>query len=245
MPGPPSSPRSSQPSNPGRPPFPSSPGRAPFPSSSGEPSLRRLGVGTGSERPLRAQIVIALVVALVLGAVPMYLMRRPSPEQAAAASASAQGSAEPAPSALPPPAAKIEKPPERLKLGAPQRVRCGNGRGNQLEGSACDQLGVFEEALAKAIRETESCAPKVKVGGSINHVLTIDFTQKKLHVFPGASGDFRGPQARRATQCVKRALPKPDWDAIPHQFRRYTIAISAMYLPEGAVRDPNAPPTFD
>jgi hypothetical protein len=219
--------------------------RSPFPSSSGEPSLRRLGVGASSDRPLRAQIVVALVVALALAAVPMYLMRRPNAQQGARAEASAQSSALPLPSAAPVPVAEAKKPPERLKLGPPQRVRCGNGRGNQLEGSACDQLAGIEEALAKAIRESESCAPRVKQHGSLNYVLTVDFVDKKLHVFPGASGDFRGPQARRATECVKRALPKPDWAAMPHQFQRYTIAILATYLPESALRDPNAPPSFE
>jgi len=219
--------------------------RSPFPSSSGEPSLRRLGVGGGPDRPLRAQIVVALVTALALVAVPMYLMRRPSPSNSAKADASASPSTAPLPSALPSAVADAKKPPERLKLGPPQRVRCGNGRGNQVEGNACDQLPVFEEALAKAIRETENCAPKAKVVGTINHVLTVDFVEKRLHVFPGASGDFRGPQARRATECVKRALPKPDWASLPHQFRRYTIAILATYVPESAIRDPNAPPSFD
>jgi hypothetical protein len=219
--------------------------RSPFPSSSGEPSLRRLGVGAGSDRPLRAQIVIALVAALALVAVPMYVTRRPNAQKTAQAEASAQSSARPAPSAAALPTAEPKKPPERLKLGPPQRVRCGSGRGSQMEGSSCDQLPIFEEALAKAIRENENCVPRVKQAGSINYVLTVDFTERTLHVFPGASGDFRGPQARRATQCVKRALPKPDWAAIPHQFRRYTIAILATFLPEGALRDPNAPPSFE
>jgi hypothetical protein len=193
---------------------------------------------------LRAQIVVALVTALALVAVPMYLMRRPNAQKTAPAP-SAHGSAAPAPSATPLPSAEPKKPPERVKLGGPQRVRCGNGRGNQLEGNACDQLAVFEEGLAKAIRENEGCAPRVKDAGSINFVLTIDFVERKLHVFPGASGDFRGPQARRATECVKRALPKPDWSAIPHQFRRYTIAILATYVPESMVRDPSATPNFE
>jgi hypothetical protein len=220
--------------------------RSPFPSSPGEPSLRRLGVGGGSggDRPLRAQIVVALVAALALVAVPMYLMRGPSAHKTAPA-ASASGSAAPPLSAAPLPSAAPQKPPERLKLGAPQRVRCGNTRGNQLEGNACDQLTVFEEALAKTIRENEGCWPKVKEQGSINFVLTIDFVERRLHVFPGASGDFRGPQARRATECVKRALPKPNWPSIQHQFRRYTIAILATFLPESALRDPTGTPSFE
>jgi hypothetical protein len=137
------------------------------------------------------------------------------------------------------------KPPERLRLGSPQRVRCGATPKGGQEGNFCDQLTSLEDALAKTIRENEGCAPKMKEAGTINYVLTVDFTKKSLHVFPGASGDFHGRQARRSTTCVLRALPKPDWEAIRHQFRHYSIAIMATYLPEGAVQSPTAAPKFD
>lgn len=196
---------------------------------------------------MRAQIVVALVVALALVAVPLYMMRRPSPkkksdaETAAAASASAAA----APSARASEPVDAGKPPERLRLGPPQRVRCGASPKGGQEGNFCDQLTPLEEALAKTIRENEGCAPRMKETGTINYVLTVDFNKRSLHVFPGASGDFHGPQARRATTCVLRALPKPDWDSIRHQFRYYSVAILATYLPEGAAANPSAPPKFE
>src|SRR6185312_16646993 len=55
-----------------RPPFPSSPPSQPSP-------YRYLGRG-GGERPVRLQIIIALVAGLILVAVPLYLWRRPRPE---------------------------------------------------------------------------------------------------------------------------------------------------------------------
>jgi len=58
-----------------------------------------------------------------------------------------------------------------------------------------------------------------------------------LHLFPGASGGWRGKQARRAISCVKRAFAAPDWTTIQHQYRFYTIAVLATYVP------PNAPPS--
>jgi hypothetical protein len=195
---------------------------------------------------VRAQIVVALVVALTLVAVPLYLMRKPSVSPPAKADAGAENALPPLVSSRPVEPVDAGKPPERLKLGTPQRVRCGASPRGRQEGSLCDQLVVMEELLAKAIRDAESCAPKVKQGGSINYVLTVDFDQRKLHVFPGASGDFRGPQARRAAACVKRALARPDWDAVRHQYRHYSIAILATYLPESAVMPvPGAPPKFD
>ena len=101
---------------------------------------------------------------------------------------------------------------------------------------------VMDGWLFGFIPESETCAGRLKQTGSINYVLTIDFAKKLLHVFPGASGDYRGPQARRITTCIERALPKPDWDTIRHQYRYYTIAILATYTPEApAAPTPTAP----
>jgi hypothetical protein len=110
-----------------------------------------------------------------------------------------------------------------------QRVRCGSSSAAAPnEGTLCDSLGAFEDALKKAIIETESCAPKQTAKGSINYVLTVDFPRKKLHVYPGASGEWKGKQARRATTCVKNAIKAPDWNQ-PHQYRFYALAVLATY----------------
>ena len=55
-----------------RPPFTSSPPSQPSP-------YRYLGRG-GGERPVKLQLIIALVAGLILVAVPLYLWRRPRPE---------------------------------------------------------------------------------------------------------------------------------------------------------------------
>jgi hypothetical protein len=224
------------------------PPRPVFPSAPSEPSLRRLGVGgsgSGGDRPLRAQIVVALVIGLMLIAVPLYLWRRPSASDQPAADHSApRSSAVPGASALPGQVAiDAGKTQERVRLATVQRVKCSASPASRgQEGSLCDSLPYFEEALAKAIRENADCAPKTGKGGTINHVLTVDFTQRRLHVFPGASGGWKGPQARRATDCVKRALPAPAWETLQHQHRFYSIAIMATYVPPGAVTAPGGVP---
>ncbi len=204
-----------------------------------EPSLRRLGVGGsggGGDRPLRAQLVVALIVGLVLLAVPLYLWRRPSGAENAVKDAGAlsSGAARSLDAAL---VAPLDGGPgsERVKLAPVQRVKCSAGPGAAgQEGNLCDQLQFFEQALAKAIREGGECVPKAKQEGSINYVLNVDFGKKKLHVFPGASGSWRGPQARRSTKCVLGRLPAPPWDTIQHQYRFYQVAILATYAPPGA-----------
>jgi hypothetical protein len=230
------------------------PSRSSFPSVLGEPRVRRLGVGSsgGGDRPLRAQVVVALVCAAMLIAVPLYLWRKPSTKStatvpsASAAPSAGQSAAPKAPSTAAPAATA-----SRITLGTVQKVRCGSSSAaSPNEGSLCDSLAPFEEALRKAITSSEDCAPKPKLKGSINYVLTVDFPRKKLHVFPGASGDWRGKLARRATSCVENALKISDWN-VPHQYRFYAIAVLATYAgppgsevapPPSGATPPSPPP---
>jgi len=227
--------------------------------------MRRLGVGSsgGGDRPLRAQVIVALVCVAMLIAVPLYLWRKPSTKATfsqAVASASASGGLQAALKAPAAAAAAAAAPTPRLTLGAVQKVRCGaTPSASQSEGTLCDTLGPFEEALKKAVLTSEDCAPKAKTKGSINFVLTIDFAHKKLHVFPGASGDWHGKVARRATSCVNNAVKIADWN-VPHQYRHYAIALLATYTgppgndvttpapaTSGAPAQPSGPtlPTFE
>lgn len=214
------------------------PPRPSFPSAPSEPSLRRLGVGSsnGGERPIRAQVVIALSAVLVLLAVPLYLLRRPSevppPE------------VDTAPSAFAPtvPVEETTKSDERLELGQPVRVKCGpSAKATGQRGALCDQLPFFESALSAAVKQAVDCAPRTAEGGSINYVLQLDFDRRSMHVFPGASGSWKGPQARRAATCVKQALATPNWETQRHQYRYYEIAVLATYPPPG----PTGVPMFD
>lgn len=214
--------------------------RPKFSSHPSEPAIRRLGLrsSTHIERPIRLQVGLAFAVALILLAIPLYLLRRPE-------------SPKTEPSAKPPafgfsPSVPVTKKPgegdERLSLGEPVRVRCSSApsvRGQ--EGRLCDGLLPIEEALKKAIVETIDCAPATGAAGTLNYVLKVDFAQKTLHVFPGASGDWKGPSARRAAKCVKQALSLPDWDKIEHRYRYYEIALLVTYRPP----PPTAAPLFE
>jgi len=223
------------------------PSRSTFQSSSGDPPSRRLGVGSGGrDRPLRAQIVVALVAVCILIAVPLYLLRRPGGKSAAVSSASAALDAGKPPAPAGSAGAQITpldvgKPPERLRVAAVQHVRCGATANGGHEGNVCDSVPFFEEALSKAVRENPDCAPKANEQGTVNYVLTVDFQRKSLHLFPGASGQWRGKQARRAVNCIKRVFTSPDWSNTQHQYRFYTIAVLATYLPANA-GTPGTPP---
>lgn len=210
--------------------------RPPFPSAPSDPSLRRLGVGptSGRGRPLRAQLVVIVVLALTLLAVPLYLMRRPSAKVGNSVDAGTSPSASSISSInlpLPalPDAGALE--PERIKLSEIRKVRCGASAKQASAGEACESLPTFEKALVEAAKATADCAPRSNKPGSINFVLEIDFVRKKTHIFPGASGQWRGPKARRATKCASDALVVPDFASVVHQYRYYAIAVMATYPP--------------
>lgn len=211
--------------------------RPPFPSAPSDPALRRLGVGPagGRGKPLRAQLVVVVVLALTLLAVPLYLMRRPSAKMTSPIDAGTVASAVTSASApLPLPAlpdAGVSVESERIKLSEVRKVRCGVSPKQASEGDACESLPTFEKALIDAVKTTFDCAPRSSKPGSINFVLEIDFAKKKTHIFPGASGDWRGPKARRATKCATDALVAPDFTTAIHQFRYYAIAVMATYSP--------------
>ena len=225
------------------------PSRPSFPAPS-EPSLRRLGVGGrgggGGDRPLRAQLVIALVVGLILLGVPLYLMRRPSGTENAPVDGGLSDAWVVASDARRDAGSDGGGDGHAVKLGPVQRVKCSASPGSSgQEGALCDSLEFFEKALAESIRKNVACAPRTGKQGTLNYVLKIDFRNKTLGVFPGASGEWKGPQARRAATCVRRALPAPPWDTIQHQYRYYMIAIMATYPPPAPIPGPAGAPLFE
>ncbi len=215
--------------------------RPPFPSAPSEPSLRRLGTSgsTNGDRPIKAQLIVALVALIILLAVPLYLWRRPSihstaPDAGSAlASASASASNAPGVASVPPP---TPFQPARVRTNPLQRVRCGASRTRASSGVTCDALPALEHAFTEAITQTPDCSPKMAKEGTINYVLEVDFAHKILHVFPGKSGDWHGPSARRATKCVEHALGKPDFSAMPHAHAYYALAVMTNYPAASTVR---------
>lgn len=196
-----------------------------FPAPS-EPNLKRLGVGGGgSDRPIKAQLVVFSVLLLLLVAIPLYLLRRPA----------ADTQPQPAPGKTADPGLirsqqDAGKPKLKVELGELQRVQCSSSpakKGN--EGPLCDGLPRIERVFKEAIRANASCAPRTGKSGTINFVLSVDFQSKKLNVFPGASGQWKGPQAKAAAECVENALPEIKWEETPHRYRYYMLAIMATY----------------
>jgi hypothetical protein len=211
----------------------------PLPPSS-QSSLRRLSRGAGGgDRPLRPQAVLGGMLALVLHAIPLYLLRRPDGSAGATqpdAGVSGFGGVFRS-------EADASAPAGQVLLGPIQRVRCGASPSQiASEGELCDALPALEAALRQSILGAVDCAPRTGKEGSINYVLEVDFDNHRYNLFPGKSGKWRGPQARRAIQCVLRAFAPVDLAGVSHQYAYYAIAVLAVY----PAPDPfEILPTFD
>ncbi|WP_437630814.1 hypothetical protein [Sorangium sp. So ce854] len=203
-----------------RPPFPSSPPSQPSP-------YRYLGRG-GSERPVRLQIIIALVAGLIVVAVPLYLWRRPRPASipsADAATADAGAYALDA-GALADADAGL---PEGVTLSPFTTIRCENPGPGRTPPDRCDHVTFFEDALSRAIRDNVQCAPTGKSSITVSFVLDMDFRRKRTNLYIGKSTTVSRARTKELLRCVKRAMPTPDWGTIPHQYVKYKINVMATY----------------
>ena len=202
-----------------------------FPSSppSQQSPYRYLGRG-GGDRPVRLQIIIALVAGLILVAVPLYLWRRPRPESipSADAATSASGGA-----ALPLTLPQAAPPP--VTLSPFTTIRCENPGPGKTPPERCDHVTFCEDALARTIRENVGCAPTGKTPVTVSFVLETDFRRKRLNLYSGKSSTIKRAKAKELIKCIDRAMPKPDWGTIPHQYVKYKVNVIATYPPDASL----------
>ena len=206
-----------------RPPFPSSPPSQPSP-------YRYLGRG-GGERPLRLQIVIALVAGLILVAVPLYLWRRPRPESIPSADAAVADAGAYLADGGSPIVAFDAGVGGGVTLSPFTTIKCENPGPGKTPPERCDHVTFFEDGLARAIRDNVACAPTMKASFTVSFVMTTDFRAKKLTLFAGKSSSLKRDKAQQLLRCVKRAMPAPDWGTIPHQYVRYKVNVVVTYPP--------------
>lgn len=193
---------------------------------------------------MRVHLLLAVVVALVVVTVPLYLWRRPrgapavpTPDAGALADLAEGGAADSGGASM----AGDAGGASGVSLADARTVRCVGERNVKVPVERCERLPFFEGALSQAIRDNVACAPITATGGTVSFVLTIDFQLKKTHLWPGQSGTIKRRDARDPVRCVKRALPAPDWSTIAHQYRRYDVAVLATYPPSSPLAPPGSP----
>ncbi len=200
---------------------------------------------------MRVQVILALVAALVVVAVPLYLWRRPQPAgipSADAATASsapilpapAQGPFSPGlvgtlPGGLPQMVGKPSGP--QIEVAPVKTLKCQNPGPGRTPPERCDGVRVLEDNLVRAIKDSAACAPPSKSGYVVSYVLEAHFGKKRTNLSFGKSTTLSKSRRRELLRCVERALPVPEWERIPHQHQRYMLNAIATYP---ASADPSA-----
>ena len=179
-----------------------------------------------ADRPARLQMIVALLLGLVLVAIPLYLWRRPRADAVAAGTA-AEAGAPPAAAAPADPTTPDDKP----TLGEPKALLCQDPGPKKTSPEQCDHVVEVEKALAKAIEESAGCITKETGGGTVVYVADVSFKRKAVNVATPKEGrSLRNTKAVSACQsAVKTRLSALALDAVKHEHARYKIAITATY----------------
>jgi hypothetical protein len=187
-------------------------------------------VDLSADRPARLQMIVALILGLVLVAIPLYLWRRPRAESIAASSSTDAGAESPV-SAAPTATTAVAAAP-RVTLGEARSVLCQDPGPKKTAPEQCGHVVEIEKALAAAIEQSASCLPKEAGGGTVQYVADVSFKRKAVNV--AAPKDGRSIKSAKAVAVCQSAVKGKlraalSLGAIPHEHARYKIAITATY----------------
>ena len=201
------------------------------PRSTSRASFSQLDVA--ADRPARLQMIVALLLGLVLVAIPLYLWRRPRAESIAASGTNDAGIDPNAAAAVPVTTTDGDAKPT---LGEAKSILCQDPGPKKTAPEQCDHVVEVEKALAKAIEESASCAPKSEGGGTIQYVADVSFKRKAIGVAtPKDSRTMKSAKVVSACQsAVRSKLQALSLDNVNHVHARYKIAVTASY--PGAVK---------
>ena len=192
--------------------------------------LREL-VGSGYDRPARVQMVLALLLGLVLVAIPLYLWRRPRVETTAAVVETDAAVAQASP--LDAGAAPEGGPASAVTLSPASMVECHDPGPRKTPVEQCDRLTTFEQSFARAIEQSAACVPTSAGGGTLPYVADVSFQRKRSPITVSVAKDGRSLRSTRAAvlcaAAVKKTLAGFELDPLQHAHTRYKIAITATY----------------
>lgn len=182
-----------------------------------------------ADRPARLQMIVALLLVLVLVAIPLYLWRRPRAESIVASSSTDAGGE---PTTLRAPSSTtVSADDAKPSLGEAKSLLCQDPGPRKTAPEQCDHLVDVEKALAKAIEESASCVPKDAGGGTVQYVADVSFKRRSVNVStPKDSRSIKNTKVVSACHAaVKSKLQAVSLDSVQHAHTRYKIAITATY----------------
>ncbi len=179
------------------------------------------------ERPARLQMIVALVLGLVLIAIPLYLWRRPrAPAIAAIANDAGAGALTASPTST------VATPESKVTLGVPKLLSCHDPGPKKTAPEDCDHLPDVEKAFVKAIEENAACVPSDAGGGSVVYLADVSFKRRGITVSTPKEGrTLKSSKVVSACQAAVRAkLHGLSLDETTnHAHARYRISLTATY----------------
>lgn len=200
----------------------------------------------GADRPARLQMIAALVLGLVLVAIPLYLSRRPRSEAVTVTSEqqAASASAMPVAQVRDPVAFPSANGSGDVLLSETRVLECHDPGSKRTAPTDCDHLASIEKSFAQAIKDNGACLPTAAGGGTLVYLIDVSFQRKRNPVALTVPKDGRalrnlvgntkasGAAAMACGNAVKHALSGVALDGVPHEHARYKIAITATYSPK-------------
>jgi len=185
-----------------------------------------------------AQTLGALLLGILLFAVPLYLWRRPravpAPPRVDAAVADL-GARDGAPVAVS--GADAGRPPP-VKLADARVLECHDRGSRRTAAADCDHIPAFEKAFADAIEAAHDCVPSDAGAGSLEFVADLSFGRKRNPVTLQLPRDGRSfSSARIARDCVaavRSRLATLPVASFTHAHSRYKVALVASYGPQSS-----------
>ncbi len=168
-------------------------------------------------------MIVALILGLVLVAIPLYLWRRPRADSISVGNGSGETPV------LPAVTAAAVAPEEKLVVGEAKILSCSEPK----KGSPapCDRAPELESALSKAVEETASCVPRDAGGGTIVYVAEIAVKKKTVAVTTPKDGRTL-KNAKVASSCekaMKSKLSLLPFDSMKLEHARYKLSVTATY----------------
>jgi len=184
-----------------------------------------------ADRPIRAQLVGALLLGLVLVVTGLYLWRRPTRGDLGGAPGESSSSTVAAPDDAGARAVVVDAAPALITVSEVRMVSCHDRGPKVTPPEVCDHLPPIEQALSHAVEQSLPCVPSTDPGGTIEYLADVSFSRHKLRIILPRSG--RSVQDRKVvTSCataVRDAMHSVMLDGLDHQHARYRLAITATY----------------
>ena len=180
-------------------------------------------------------MILALLLGILLFAVPLYLWRRPrSAPPALRVDAGGPDAARDV--SAPPPLPDVPPAPP-VKVADARVLECHDRGSKRTAPEQCDHVLAFEKAFGDAILAAHECVSLDAGAGSIEYVADLSFARKRSPVTVTVPRDGRSFQnAKIAKDCaagVRARLAAFPVTPLPHEHSRYKIAVVASYAGAG------------